>query len=57
MVLPTAKLVTYAIDFRRVMKGKLVMGIADGTMMVDGKTIYEAKDLRVGVFQDDAVPA
>jgi hypothetical protein len=24
--------------------------------MVDGKTIYEAKDLRVGVFQDDAVP-
>jgi hypothetical protein len=25
-------------------------------MMVDGKTIYEAKDLRVGVFQDDAVP-
>jgi 3-hydroxyacyl-[acyl-carrier protein] dehydratase/trans-2-decenoyl-[acyl-carrier protein] isomerase len=56
MVLPTAKLVTYAIDFRRVMRGKLVMGIADGAMMVDGKTIYEAKDLRVGVFQDDAVP-
>ena len=33
------------------------MGIADGTMLVDGKAIYEAKDLRVGLFQDGAAPA
>jgi 3-hydroxyacyl-[acyl-carrier protein] dehydratase/trans-2-decenoyl-[acyl-carrier protein] isomerase len=33
------------------------MGIADGIMQADGKTIYEAKDLRVGLFTDDASPA
>ena len=47
MVRPTVKLVTYGIDFKRVMKGKLVLGIADGWMAADGKRIYEAKDLRV----------
>jgi 3-hydroxyacyl-[acyl-carrier protein] dehydratase/trans-2-decenoyl-[acyl-carrier protein] isomerase len=29
---------------------KLVMGVADGTMDVDGETVYEAKDLKVGLF-------
>ncbi|MCE9523824.1 MAG: 3-hydroxyacyl-[acyl-carrier-protein] dehydratase FabA [Alphaproteobacteria bacterium] len=53
MVRPDAKLITYEIDFRRVIMRKLVMGIADGTMKVDGKPIYEAKDLRVGLFIDD----
>ena len=33
---------------------KLVMGIADGIMKVDGKVIYEAKGLRVGLFTDAA---
>jgi 3-hydroxyacyl-[acyl-carrier protein] dehydratase / trans-2-decenoyl-[acyl-carrier protein] isomerase len=56
MVLPDAKLVTYVIDFRRVIMRKLVMGIADGIMKVDGKTIYEAKDLRVGLFMDGTAP-
>ncbi len=49
-VLPTAKKVTYHIDLKRVILRKLVMGIGDATMDVDGKTIYEAKDLRVGLF-------
>ena len=57
MVLPEAKLVTYAIDFKRVILRKLIMGIADGIVQVDGKTIYEAKDLRVGLFQEGATPA
>ena len=52
MVLPSAKLVEYAIDMKRVIMRKLVLGIADGVMKVDGKTIYEAKDLRVGLFTD-----
>ncbi len=51
-VLPTAKKVTYRIDIKRVMMRKLVLGIADATMKVDGKTIYTAKDLRVGLFTD-----
>jgi 3-hydroxyacyl-[acyl-carrier protein] dehydratase/trans-2-decenoyl-[acyl-carrier protein] isomerase len=49
-VLPTAKKVTYKIHLKRVIMRRLVMGIADATMEVDGKKIYEAKDLRVGLF-------
>ena len=54
MVLPTAKVVSYVIDFKRVIMRRLVLGIADGVMKVDGKPIYEAKDLRVGLFTDGA---
>jgi 3-hydroxyacyl-[acyl-carrier protein] dehydratase/trans-2-decenoyl-[acyl-carrier protein] isomerase len=50
-VTPKNKLVTYRIDMRRVMLRKLVMGVADGRMLVDGKEIYSAKDLRVGLFK------
>jgi len=32
------------------MRSRLVLGIADGFMQVDGKTVYEAKDLKVGLF-------
>lgn len=57
MVLPEAKLVTYVIDFKRVIMRRLVLGIADGIMQVDGKTIYEAKDLRVGLFTEGSAPS
>ncbi|KAA0876321.1 3-hydroxyacyl-[acyl-carrier-protein] dehydratase FabA [Nitrincola tapanii] len=49
-VLPTAKKVTYHVQLKRVIERKLVMGIADATMSVDGRVIYTAKDLRVGLF-------
>lgn len=49
-VLPTNKLVTYRLDIKRVMRQKLVLGIADGSMSVDGREIYTAKNLRVGLF-------
>jgi len=49
-VLPTAKTVSYHIDIRRVLAQKLVLGIADGRMEVDGREIYAAKNLRVGLF-------
>ncbi len=49
-VLPQAKLVRYHIDMKRVMMRKLVMGIADARMEVDGREIYAAQDLRVGLF-------
>tara|TARA_R110002111_G_scaffold210099_1_gene273953 strand:- start:449 stop:967 length:519 start_codon:yes stop_codon:yes gene_type:complete len=51
-VLPTAKKVTYRIDLKRVIKRKLFMGLGDGTVAVDGRVIYQAKDLKVGLFQD-----
>lgn len=49
-VLPTARQVKYTINMKRVIARKLVLGIADGSMEVDGKEIYTAKDLRVGLF-------
>jgi 3-hydroxyacyl-[acyl-carrier protein] dehydratase/trans-2-decenoyl-[acyl-carrier protein] isomerase len=56
MVLPSAKLVSYCVEFKRVIMRRLVVGVADGIMKVDGKVIYEAKDLRVGLFSDAAQP-
>lgn len=49
-VLPHHTLVTYRIHLKRVILRKLVMGIADAEMECDGKVIYEASDLRVGLF-------
>lgn len=49
-VLPKARLVTYQIDIKRVIARGLIMGIADGTVSVDGREIYTAKGLRVGLF-------
>ncbi len=49
-VLPTNHLVVYKVNFKRVMLRQLVMGIADASLECDGRTIYEAKDLRVGLF-------
>jgi len=49
-VLPTAKKVTYKIEITRLIQRKLVMGVANATMEVDGKEIYSAKDLKVGLF-------
>ena len=49
-VTPKNKLVTYRIDLKRVIQRKLYMGIADATMEVDGREIYSAKGLRVGLF-------
>ena len=49
-ILPSAAKVVYNINMKRVIERKLVMGIADGTVSVDGREIYTAKDLRVGLF-------
>ncbi|MFI0399889.1 MAG: 3-hydroxyacyl-[acyl-carrier-protein] dehydratase FabA [Thiolinea sp.] len=49
-VLPTAQKVTYKIQLKRVITRRLVMGIADGSLEVDGREIYTAQDLRVGLF-------
>ncbi len=46
-VLPSAKKLTYHLNLKRVILRKLVLGIADGIMKIDGKPVYEAKDLKV----------
>ncbi len=49
-VLPDSRRITYYVDMKRVIMRKLFMGIADARMEVDGREIYTAKDLRVGLF-------
>ena len=49
-VLPTAKKVTYNIHIKRTISRSLILGIADGTVAVDGREIYSAEGLRVGLF-------
>lgn len=51
-VLPSAKKLTYKIDLSRVIARKLYMGVADATMEVDSKVIYDATNLKVGLFTD-----
>ena len=54
-ILPTAKKVTYRIQMKRLIFRKLIMGIADGSVEVDGRVIYTASDLKVGLFQDTRI--
>jgi 3-hydroxyacyl-[acyl-carrier protein] dehydratase / trans-2-decenoyl-[acyl-carrier protein] isomerase len=54
MVTPQTRLVEYGVDFKRVMRGRLVLSIGDGWMKADGETIYRASDLRVGLFKQEA---
>ncbi|SFO87586.1 bifunctional 3-hydroxydecanoyl-ACP dehydratase/trans-2-decenoyl-ACP isomerase [Tranquillimonas alkanivorans] len=52
MVTPDVKLVTYFVDFTRVIDRKLKMGIANGRMLADGKEIYTTEAMKVGLFTD-----
>ena len=49
-ILPDTKKVTYTITMKRVVMRKLIMGIADGVVSADGVPIYQATDLKVGLF-------
>jgi 3-hydroxyacyl-[acyl-carrier protein] dehydratase/trans-2-decenoyl-[acyl-carrier protein] isomerase len=53
-VVPTMKKVVYGLDIKRVMRSKLVLGIADGWLSADGTVIYRASDLKVGLFREPA---
>ena len=49
-VLQNVNLVEYQLDIRRVMTGRLTMGIANARLLADDEQIYSAEDLRVGLF-------
>lgn len=53
-ILPAVNRIIYGVDLKRVFKTKLVLGIADGWLEADGTRIYEARDLRVGLFSSGA---
>ncbi|MCH7931296.1 MAG: 3-hydroxyacyl-[acyl-carrier-protein] dehydratase FabA [Proteobacteria bacterium] len=52
-VLPSGKLMRYHVDLKRVIQRRLVLGIADAVIELDGERIYEANNLRVGLFAAD----
>ena len=52
-VLDTVKKVTYQISIKRLILRKLILGVADGVLKADGETIYQAKDMKVGLFQSE----
>ena len=52
-VLPAGRLVRYHVELKRVIQRKLVLGIGDGAMTLDGETVYQAKGLKVGLFAVD----
>jgi 3-hydroxyacyl-[acyl-carrier protein] dehydratase/trans-2-decenoyl-[acyl-carrier protein] isomerase len=53
MVTPKTRLLQFDIDFKRVMRGRLVLGIAEGKMRADGEQIYSASDLKVALFKQE----
>ena len=52
MVTPEIKLVTYEVEFKRVIDRRLKLGIADGKMKADGEVFYTTTDMKVGLFQE-----
>jgi 3-hydroxyacyl-[acyl-carrier protein] dehydratase/trans-2-decenoyl-[acyl-carrier protein] isomerase len=57
MVVPSIKSIQYVVDIKRVILRKLKMAVADGVLKVDGQVIYQAMDLRVGLFEAGEQPA
>ena len=51
-VTPSAKIVRYEIDIKRVVNRGAVVGFADGNMYVDDRHVYSADGLKVGLFKD-----
>ena len=51
-VLQNVKLVTYEIDMKKIMSpGGTTVGLANGVVLADGKKIYSADSLKVGLFK------
>src|SRR5262249_54501519 len=51
-VLPNVKKVVYGIDIKRVMRSKLVLGIADVRPPADNSISYRDSDLKGGLFRE-----
>ncbi len=54
MVVPSVEKVEYVVNLKRIIQRKFALGIADGELKADGKTIFTASDLRVGLFQAES---
>ncbi|RMD95725.1 MAG: bifunctional 3-hydroxydecanoyl-ACP dehydratase/trans-2-decenoyl-ACP isomerase [Alphaproteobacteria bacterium] len=52
MITPANRLLTYHIDFTRVIDRKLKLGIANGRILADGEEVFTAENMKVGLFTD-----
>ena len=43
----------FFISLKKLILRKLILGVADGILKADGRSIYEAKDMKVGLFQSE----
>ena len=51
-ILPRHKVVSYRLSISRLLTSRLKLAVADGEVAVDGRTIYTAKNLKVGLFTE-----
>jgi len=56
-IVPTVKKLIYGVEFKRVMRSKLVLGIADGWLKADDEVVYKVSDMKVGLFKDATAAA
>ena len=52
-ILPSNKSLIYKLDIKRIIMRKLILGIANGKVICDDNLVYEAEDIRVGLFKED----
>ena len=50
-ILPETKKVEYIIDMKKIIKRGVVVGVGNGIVKADGKTIYHAEGLKVGLIK------
>ena len=51
-ILPNNRKLIYKLDIKRVIMRKLILGIANGKVICDDNLVYEAEDIRVGLFKE-----
>ena len=52
-ILPSNKSLIYKLDIKRIIMRKLILGIANGKVICDDNLVYEAEDIRVGLFKEE----
>ena len=52
-ILPSNKKLIYKLDIKRIIMRRLILGIANGKVICDDDLVYEADDIKVGLFKKD----
>ncbi len=52
MITPDKKLLEYDVQFTRIIDRRLKLGVANGTVKIDGELAFTVTDMKVGLFQE-----